>query len=428
MASAKTTHREISAQTSRSWWEWGRVAFAAVAGPLALLGASAVGGGGTGTVAAAPSPQASTVVTAPASIADNCSVDVRGPLHAWLQSLPPDSTWKAPAGACYQVDRGMQLDFPDGLTIDGGTFEDDATTPLPPDGHGTQAGSAMFDILGGTDVAFENVTVVGANTSGSYHANMAFEGAFEIRGTIGVTFTNITTRDTFGDGINLEPLRGGDDWASGQILNPTEDVTAHDVTIVNAGRQAISPVSVDGANFSGVTIVNPGDNAFDFEADQNNEGAENVTVNGCSMSGASINIAMNGVETGPIIFENCVMPAAGGGSVLTVSNAKGRADAGPIAFIDDHLWCAASVYVGCFQLEGAQDLLVKDSSIVVGFPHDLIHEAFLLGDGNTHAVFVDDQVSGYGKLGNTWPNSSMTVYGGSWKPGVCGWPDICPLP
>lgn len=350
-------------------------------------------------------------------MATDCSSDASKPLQAWLQQLPSGTTVDL-GGACYQIDRGVTLSAPVGLTLEDGTFKDLSVSPAANKGHGTPRGNPVFDIVGGSAVTFENLTFIGAN-KGGYHPTLAFQAAIELEGTIGATMNWITISKVFGDGINLEPLRGGSDHESGQILNPAENISISNVTIKGAGRQGITMASVAGVTVTDVTMRNIGMDAFDLEADQNNEGAKNVVINGCSFS-QLFNISMQGPETGPITVENCVMPEADAGWAVNIKNANGHADAGPITFEHDVFNCGASVYVACFNLNGATDLTVEDSTTTIGYPRDQIHERAYFAKNNTSASFIDDSVSGYGKVGKVSSTSSVVVTGGRWSPKPLG--------
>ncbi len=346
-------------------------------------------------------------------MAPDCSSDASKPIQAWLQQLSPGTTVDL-AGACYQIDRGVTVRFVQGLTIEDGTIEDLNNTPAVNTGHGTPHGQPMFDVLGGSDVSFENLTMTGINRGG-YHPRLAFQAAIELDGTIGAMLSGLTISKTFGDGINLEPLRGASDHKSGHIVNPCEDVSIANVVIRGAGRQGITLASVDGVTITNVTIRNAAMDAFDFEADQNNEGAKNVLIDGCSFS-QLLNISMQGTQTGPITVENCVMPEADSGWAVNIRNTKGRSDAGPILFDDDTFNCGASVYVACYDLDGATNLTIENSTATIGYPHDEIHEHAYRAVNNTNATFVNDTVSGYGILGGVSANSSVDLVGGSWSP------------
>jgi hypothetical protein len=385
------------------------VVLAVISGALLLVGPLAPGHRASAAAGSVVSPPKSfdNLVMAP-----DCSSDASKPMQTWLDQLPSNSTVDL-GGACYQIDRGMKLAFPTGLTIEDGAFKDLNVVPVSTKGHGTARGNPVFNVVGGTNLTFENLTFTGVN-KGGYHSKLAFQAAIELEGTIGATLNWLTISKVYGDGIDLEPLRGSPDHKSGQIVNPAENISISNVTIKGAGRQGITLASVNGVTITDVTMRNEGEDAFDLEADQNNEGAKNVVINGCSFS-QLFNISMQGPETGPITVENCVMPEADAGWAVDVRNTNGHPDAGPITFDDDVFNCGASVYVACFDLNGATDLVVENSTTTIGYPRDQIHERAYVARNNTVASFINDTVSGYGKAGTISSGSSVTVTGGRWS-------------
>ena len=358
-----------------------------------------------------PAPVGPTV-SPPASIDADCKTDVSSSLQAWLRSLPPATTVTIPRRACYRVDKGIELTEPRGLTIYGGTFRDDTVAP-----SGHSKGSPVFTVLGGSRVSLEAMHISGSNRGG-YHARLAFAGGIELEGTSQATIRGVIFTDTFGDGITLAPLRGGANHNSGRILAPAVDVTVRDVTVTGVGRQGITMASVSGALLTDVVVTRPGLDTFDVEADQPNEGARNVTIDGCAASGGLLFFANGGAgsgkSTGNITVENCTMAKPEGGSAVLVERpAGGRVDRGPFVFSSDELWCGASAYVACVQLAGAQVTL---SGVTLRFPRSTTHEAvYHLGAGST-ATFQNDVVEGYGRKGKAVAGSTARVSGGRWTP------------
>lgn len=315
-------------------------------------------------------------------------------------------------GSCYRVDEGLALADPQGLTIYGGTFRDTATTA-----SGKSKGNAVFTVVGGSHVSFEAMRISGAN-QGGYHARLAFAGGIELEGTAQATIRGVTVTDTFGDGITLAPLRGGANHNSGRILSPATDVTVRDVTVRGAGRQGITLASVTGAQLTDVVVTDPGLDTFDLEADQGDEGARNVTIDGCAASGGILFFANGGAgsgkATGDVTVEHCTMAKPEGGAAVLVARPRAGAVArGPFTFSADELWCGTSVYVACVQLAGAQVTL---SGVTLRFPKGTTHEAvYHLGSGST-ASFQDCVVQGYGRTGNADTSSAAHVSGGKWTP------------
>ncbi|HEY7946484.1 MAG TPA: right-handed parallel beta-helix repeat-containing protein, partial [Acidimicrobiales bacterium] len=293
---------------------------------------------------------------------------------------------------------------------------DPTTTSGPNHGHGTPHGLPVFTVIGGTNVTFENQIFAGVDAHG-YDPAVAFQHAIQLQGTIGATVSHVKIRKLFGDGIDLEPLRGGSDHKSGGIINPSENVTISDVSIVGTGRNGITMASADGVTVTNVTMSNIGRDAFDLESDQSTEGAKNVLINGCTYN-QLFNIKSAGTHTGPITVENCTMQRhSSGGWALNIDNPQGVPDAGPIVFNNDLFLCGASVYVACFNLVGATNLTVENSTARLGFPGDAIHEAPYSARAHTGASFTNDLVSGYGRCCKVVGGSTVTVTGGSWIKG-----------
>jgi hypothetical protein len=314
-------------------------------------------------------------------------------------------------GACFLVNKGIKLKDPQRLTIYGGMFRDDAATPGP---RANSKGHPVFTLLGGSQVTLESMQISGVNPGG-YHAAMAFASGIWLDGTSRATIRSVAITRTFGDGITLAPLRGGSDHNSGTIIAPTSAVTIRDVTIEGAGRQGIAFASVKGAQVSDVVVNDTGLDTFDVEADQWDEGASHVTIDGCTASGGALFFA-NGGEgvdgTKDIEVEHCTMSKPEGGSaVLVVRSRHSNKVRGPFSFVADSLWCGSSVYVACVQLSGA-DVTVSDSTL--RFPGGTAHEPVYHLSGRSTAQFSDDVVKGYAQKGRVSVRSSVHVSEGQW--------------
>ena len=310
------------------------------------------------------------------------------------------------------------------VTFNGGTWIDPNTSPGKAYGGGVGNGRPSFDIVGGRNITVENLRINGANKGGAYTEDLAFNSGIETEGTSGLDVSDVKVAHTFGDCLTLNPLRSG--TGRDGIVAPVRDLTVDGFTGNACGRQGIGLVSVNGAVFTNVTIGATAFDAFDAEADQpGKEGAMNVTFNGCSFAGL-VAIKAGGGSTGPLTFSNCTMTDTGSGDVLSVFNSSGTADDGPITFSNDSLRCGASVYVSCFQLDGATDTEVENSTVTIGYRQDQIHEAAYSLSGGTHITFADDVVKGFGKLGQSFGTSTATVTGGTWAGQSCQAPAVCP--
>ncbi|HXQ43891.1 MAG TPA: right-handed parallel beta-helix repeat-containing protein [Acidimicrobiales bacterium] len=357
-------------------------------------------------------------VSPPSTIADNCSVNVSATLQAWLSALAPGTLVRPPAGACYNVSSGMELKFPQGLTIDGGTFTN-ITTQDNFKGH--WPGRPTFNIIGGSGVTFEDLTITGANPGG-YHPALAFEAGIELQGTAHAVIRNVAIDHVYGDGITLAPLRGSSDHASSLILAATTDLTINTVDITGSGRQGISLASVNTAIISNVALKDIGIDTFDFEADEAKEGAKNVTIDGCTSSTwhGGLFFANAGSSDGPatsnITVENCrMLHPQGGDAILSHNIANADGPRGPITFSNDTLWCGASAYVGCVQLDRA-DVTITQSVIL--FPkYNLYREELYDAGSGSSLAFAGDSVQGWSNpLGQHRASSTVSVTGGSWQP------------
>jgi Right handed beta helix region len=352
-------------------------------------------------------PRPAGSIEPPASISANCSANVSTKLQDWLRSLPRSAIVYSPPSSCYLVNNGIKLSFPKRLTIDGGTFRSRTLGSM---------GRRVFDVIGGSGITFENMRILGPDVRHLWVPKRAFQSGIELQGTRHAQILHVSIADVFGDGITLAPLRGGAGHNSGVIVRPVEDLLIDNVSIDGAGRQGISPVSVDGATMRDVTIRDVNMNAFDFEADQGNEGAKHVLIDGCSISHANslANIAEDAGFTGPITIENCSMATLDSGVAIYVTSASNDRDAGRIAFVHDLLRCRTKAPGACIQLQDANNFAVDQSRIVFGPGTGATESVFSVTD-KTHATFADDLVTGYGSEGSTGFHSSVAISGGLWQ-------------
>jgi len=357
-------------------------------------------------------------VAPPSTIADDCSVNETTALQAWLSALAPGTLVRPPTGACYDVSSGIELKFPQGLTIDGGTYKNTTTQD---NFTGRWPGRPTFNIIGGSGMTFEDLTITGANPGG-YHPALAFEAGIELQGTSHAVIRNVAIDHVYGDGITLAPLRGGYDHMSSDIVAATTNLVVDTVDITGPGRQGMGVASVNTATISNVAFRNVGIDTFDFEADEAKEGARNVTIDGCTSdtwNGGSFFAnggPGQGSATSNILVENCRMLHPQGGDAVLVDNVDGIGGArGPFTFSNDTLVCGASTYVGCFQLNEA---VVSVTDSLVQFPPYNPYREKLFEEGAVGSLsFVGDAVQGWtNPLGQRRSSSTISVSGGSWDP------------
>jgi hypothetical protein len=231
---------------------------------------------------------------------------------------------------------------------------------------------------------------------------------------------NVSVSHVFGDGVELGPLRAENDL-SGTILNPTENAAVSNVSVDRAGRQGVTLSSVNGATLTSIALTNIGINAFDLEADQWNEGAKNVTINGCTVGGdlgglffANGGVSAGGWFTGGITVEGCTMTRPQAGDVILVQDPSIKdPPRGPFTFSNNTLLCGSSVYVACVQSVNG-NVSVRGSSLQM--PAGTIHEPVYHASIGSSLVFQQDTVSLFGSLGWRDATSTVSVMGGAWTP------------
>jgi hypothetical protein len=380
-------------------------------------------------------------LTPPSTIASDCSVDVSKSLGPWLRNLPPNSTVDT-QGDCYQVDEGLYLDNPAPVTINGGTFENESTTPVSTGNPGTQRGDPVFNVLSGSGLTLENMAIDGANPGG-YLAKMAFASGIQLQGTHDANISNVTITDTFGDGITLDPLRNASDHEGSGILSPTDNATISNVTINGAGRMGISFVSVDVASVTTVNVSNVGLDTFDVEADQGDEGAQGVTIDGCTASNPENSnlqrafFANGGLSSGnnkgsvSVTVENCVMDMAQGNTAVEVLRPTNyNVPRGPFMFVDDTFYCGqgtSTSTASCVEVSGGTVTMAGSTFV---YPDSSPYEnVYSITNGSdltfTNEFSNDTTATGFGGCGASNPTgtsdstSSFTNTGGTWPPPSC---------
>jgi hypothetical protein len=165
-----------------------------------------------------------------------------------------------------------------------------------------------------SDVTLTNLTLTGENSRPVYHGLpwVAQEG-LKLNSSHNVAISNITTNDTFGDGLIF-------DQASGK--GPCEGITVNNYTINNAGRQGVTMGSVVNSTLTNVHIGQTAQSGWDFESDSA-AGAGNITINDASGKGTH----MSETLFGPVTFNNADITA---GHVWMLNNAA--ASRQPVTF------------------------------------------------------------------------------------------------
>jgi hypothetical protein len=301
-----------------------------------------------------------------------------------------------PSGVCYTVPPGgIVMDA--GATIDGGLWTDANRLPCPYArcAPGTNRGRPAF-LIKAPGVTLENMQIAGANVGG-YDAKLAFNAGIETLGSAHTILTNVSIGHTYGDGLEVSPLRSG--TGSNGVMAPTTNLVATNLSITAAGRQGITLASVNGAVFTNTTIGSTGFDKVDAEADQGGmEGAKNVVFNTASWNGL-VSITAGGGATGPFTINGLTMPSAGSGDALKVNNTSAAPDAGAITIENSSIRCGQSVYVGCLELNGAT-VIMKNDAIDVGFGYTgSLRTPLYHADDRTILTFIDSTATGRVKPG-----------------------------
>jgi hypothetical protein len=342
---------------------------------------------------------------------------VSAALRKWFKSLPAGTTAVMHPGACYLVNEGIRLKNPQGLTVSGGEFKIAAVPQQQRGKTERDKGHAVFWLVGGSHVTFETMQIVGAN-HGGYHQHLAFEAGIRSDGVVGLTVSDMTISGVFGDGIELNVLRGAQD-DSGTIIRPTENATVAHVTINQAGRTGVALTGASDVSLSDIHLSHIGINDFDLEADQWNEGAKNITINGCSADGAGAAFFANGgagfgAFTSNVSVENCTMSKMQAGYAIYVATVKkSPSPKGPITFTNVHLICGHSAYVACVDVTGG-NLAISHSTFIV--PPGYNGERIYAARRHSTIIFNDVTAKGFGKAGHADRTSTVSVTGGSWEP------------
>lgn len=208
---------------------------------------------------------------------------------AAIAALPPGGVFHGTG--CY-VTHGIRITRAD-ITIDGGRYVNPATKHgARHDGLGLKP---LIQIANTRDTKVENVALVGGDANGSYTNRFYVgEAGVDIRSSADVSLLNITTMDTYGDGLTLgfEPHRP-----------PSTDVMVNGYTINNAGRQGVTMAYATDSRLTGVTVNSAAFEGMDFESDITGAGCGDIVVNDFR-GGANNDIRLVESLSGPIIFNN----------------------------------------------------------------------------------------------------------------------------
>lgn len=217
-------------------------------------------------------------------ITPTCATDAAAAIYA----TTPGGTFTG-TGCTFSVPSGIEITKP--ITINGGTYvESNVARPVPP----------IFQVSLTHNVTLENLNIIGSEPlTGGYHPTLVTQEGMDILASDHVSILNVTTTNTYGDGLTIFgiPGHGG-----------TTNLTVDGLTVTNAGRQGITPAALKHATFNNTHVRSSADSSWDWESDIPGVGAGYVTV---SNSSWAKNQNMIEHLDGPISFVNCTMGKAG---------------------------------------------------------------------------------------------------------------------
>lgn len=218
-------------------------------------------------------------------------------LQLAIDSTPDGATVALPSGR-FRIDRRITVQNRQNLLISG------PSTSAPFIGYTDLTGLDVNDltsnrsrrnsqrahwlISGGRGVTLRNIRVEGPNDERNRgyarsRLNLAFEHAFSTRdATVGVTFTQCTYRNVYGDGVYI-----------GGTGAPNRDVRISDVTGAYSGRQGFAVVNVDGLVAERISCDYAWGVGFDLEPNEDSA-TRNVTLRDMRMGAAHFPYSFGG--------------------------------------------------------------------------------------------------------------------------------------
>jgi hypothetical protein len=184
----------------------------------------------------------------PASISDNCSKDVTGPLNFWFAILPRDATVNLPRNACYLVSNSssslLTIQHTFGLTING----NDTTFKQNTYNSAGDPQSPVLTIGGNFALTVNDVTLFGPSSNGGW--NSEGNAGILMWQNFAVQLNGITITNVEGDGMDLYPNYTGTPGAGVNWY-----VNLNHSTIENVGYKAIVPEAADHFTVENSTLI-----------------------------------------------------------------------------------------------------------------------------------------------------------------------------
>jgi len=185
---------------------------------------------------ASPAPAQTAVVTAPTTIAPDCSRDVTGALNSWMASVGDGSALPFRAGGCYRVDGTLTLKDRHDLTLDGrgATFSTSVVPPASP-----KITRPMWSVVGGSGITVQNMALQGSNPEATYDMDREWFALIQISGTHTALVQGVRGSNSWGDFVSIGPdvRRVTNSDGTGAVY--AKDVTVRSSTATTIGRHGV---------------------------------------------------------------------------------------------------------------------------------------------------------------------------------------------
>jgi hypothetical protein len=278
---------------------------------------------------------ATTGISPPASIVDDCSADVTTALNAFFASVPASSTVDLPASACYLVSNGpttLTLNQLSGLIINGNgaTFEQQTYAGGV---CGNDVVQPVLQLTSDTNLTFNDLVILGPGTCGGAQS----EGDYGIElgqatpGNSNITFDRVHVWRVDGDGLAVLPQLG-------TCCGINTNITFENGSMFAVGYHVITPEGVNGMNILHNQFAHDG-NFMDMEVDAAGPG------NGSVPTGAgqwNLNIWGNTFSAGAKLDVDSLQGACIPQANITIVGNVVRANGGGINMLlggSGSAWC-----------------------------------------------------------------------------------------
>jgi hypothetical protein len=214
-------------------------------------------------LAPAQAAGAASVYAVPGTIADDCSIDVNGPLLAWITSIPDNSVLAFSNGGCYRIDGTLELTNRHRLTFEGNGATFKAISAG--DSHRSQ-----WRLVEGSHFVFRNMTIEGGDAQGgTFEFALQWAHGIDLVGPSDVEIDHVNISNVYGDCVYV-----GLGWYSKAW---TSNVHIHDSSCSRTGRMGVAvtagrDVLVERTSFAGIGLA-----VFDIEPNGLQFGARRIT-------------------------------------------------------------------------------------------------------------------------------------------------------